>query len=201
MVFNKLVNMKKVFRIFWILYYRVLFKYKSIPFGGSMRICNRIYLNIKCNTNIKIGNEFGFSSGGGYNPLARNIKGALAMEENSTLIIGDNVGISSSCLRIYDYLVIKDRVKIGADCIIIDSDGHSLDFQERGNSKMDRLMAKKAGITINEDVLIGTRCIILKGVSIGARSIIGSGSVVSKNIPPGEIWAGNPIKFIKKLKN
>lgn len=53
-------------------------------------------------------------------------------------------------------------------------------------------------MVINDNVFIGARCIILKGVTIGSKSIIGAGSVVTKNIPEGEIWAGNPAKFIKK---
>ena len=52
---------------------------------------------------------------------------------------------------------------------------------------------------IEDDVLIGTRCIILKGVTIGARSVIGSGSVVTKSIPPDCIAAGNPCKVVKSI--
>ena len=54
-------------------------------------------------------------------------------------------------------------------------------------------------IVIEDDVLIGTRCIILKGVTIGARSIIGSGSVVVKSIPADCIAAGNPCKIIRYI--
>ena len=50
-------------------------------------------------------------------------------------------------------------------------------------------------------MFIGANSIILKGVTIGERSIIGAGSVVTKNIPDDEIWAGNPAKFIRKINN
>ena len=56
-----------------------------------------------------------------------------------------------------------------------------------------------APITIEDDVWIGAQCVILKGVTIGARSIIGAGSVVTKSISPDCIAAGNPCKIIKKL--
>ena len=46
---------------------------------------------------------------------------------------------------------------------------------------------------------MGTHTIILKGVTVGAKSIIGAGSVVTKSIPDGEIWAGNPAHFIRKI--
>lgn len=46
---------------------------------------------------------------------------------------------------------------------------------------------------------MGAHTIILKGVTVGAKSIIGAGSVVTKSIPDGEIWAGNPAHFIRKI--
>lgn len=55
-------------------------------------------------------------------------------------------------------------------------------------------------IVIEDDVLIGARSIVLKGVTIGARSVIGAGSVVVKDIPADCIAAGNPCKVIKYLK-
>ena len=54
-------------------------------------------------------------------------------------------------------------------------------------------------IVIEDDVWIGAHSIILKGVTIGARSIIGAGSIVTKDIPCDCIAAGNPCKVKKKL--
>ena len=52
---------------------------------------------------------------------------------------------------------------------------------------------------IEDNVFIGANCIILKGVKIGDRSIIGTDSVVTKNVPSDQIWAGNPAKFIREI--
>ena len=53
-------------------------------------------------------------------------------------------------------------------------------------------------IKIGKNCLIGCNVTILPGVTIGDNAVIGAGSVVSKNIPEGEVWGGCPIKFIKK---
>ena len=56
-----------------------------------------------------------------------------------------------------------------------------------------------APVSIGDDVFIGTQVMILKGVNIGERSIIGARSLVVKDVPEGEIWAGNPARFIRKI--
>ena len=110
------------------------------------------------------------------------------------------------CLRLWanSSITIGNHVKIGGDCILLDSDAHSLDYhmrrvEERIATPKYMSAVKTAPIVIEDDVLIGTRCIILKGVTIGARSVIGSGSVVTKSIPPDCIAAGNPCKVVKSI--
>ena len=50
------------------------------------------------------------------------------------------------------------------------------------------------------DVFIGTRAIILKGVTIGAGAIVGAGAVVAKDVPPYSVVVGNPARIIKELR-
>ena len=73
--------------------------------------------------------------------------------------------------------------------------------QNRRNRSTDSINAIKLPIVIEDDVFIGARTIINKGVKIGARSIIASGSVVVCDIPSDCIAGGNPCKVIKLLKN
>ena len=143
-----------------------------------------------------------------FNPLCRNICGCMfTVYPSSRIIIGDNSGISSACLWASTSITIGNYVKIGGDCIIMDTDAHSLNFNIRRSIekneqgyRVDGLAAATAPIIIEDDVLIGTRCIILKGVIIGARTVIGSGSVVTKSIPADCIAAGNPCRVIKYIE-
>lgn len=55
-----------------------------------------------------------------------------------------------------------------------------------------------APVVIGDNVFIGMDVLILKGVTIGEGAIVAARSVVSKSIPAGEVWGGNPAKFIRK---
>jgi UDP-2-acetamido-3-amino-2,3-dideoxy-glucuronate N-acetyltransferase len=52
---------------------------------------------------------------------------------------------------------------------------------------------------VEDGASIGSGATLLAGITIGAGAIVGAGSVVTKSVPPGEIWAGNPAKFIRKV--
>ena len=57
----------------------------------------------------------------------------------------------------------------------------------------------KGDIIVGDDVWIGYRSTILSGVEIGKGAIIAAGSVVTKDVPAGELWMGSPAKFYKKV--
>ena len=154
-----------------------------------------------------IGDNFTFTSGNGLNPITSNTIGELRLDDQAELIIGDNCGMSSAVLWAYKSITIGNNVLIGGGCLIMDSDRHSIDYRIRNGNirdekgkKIDTQSAKTAPIVIEDDVLIGARVIILKGVKIGARSIIGAGSVVTKDIPSDVIAGGNPCKVIQSIK-
>lgn len=52
---------------------------------------------------------------------------------------------------------------------------------------------------IEEGVSIGSAAVVLCGVTIGQGAVIGAGAVVTKNVPAGEVWVGNPARFLKKV--
>lgn len=100
---------------------------------------------------------------------------------------------------------IGNNVVIGANTRLNDSNDHCINYLERRMEReckdWSKLNIDHAPIVIEDDVFIGACCIISKGITIGARSIVAAGSVVVKSIPADEVWGGNPAKFIKKVSN
>jgi len=173
---------------------------KNIKLLGKVKLSGPITINVQKNATLVLGDNVTISGGLTINPLGRNIHSSIYVGENSMVVIGNHTGMSNVSIWATNKITIGDNVTIGADCLIFDSDIHSLDYMLRKNPKTDVPNAKSLPIIIEEDVFIGTRCIITKGVTIESRSIIAAGSVVTKNIPPDEIWGGNPAKFIKNIQ-
>lgn len=88
---------------------------------------------------------------------------------------------------------IGDNVMVGPNCSLI-TITHDLNAEERAKG----LMQAKP-ITICDNVWIAADVVVLPGVTIGAKSVIGAGSVVTRDVPPGAVMAGNPARFIKPV--
>lgn len=192
----KLLNLSTTFRIkLYPRINRMTLKAHGVVFGKNLCVPGKVLWSI-CGGKIKIGDNFYFSSGYGVNPISSNLQGAIYLENGASLKIGNNVGMSSTRMWIHDSVTIGDNVKVGACVLITDTDAHPLDYLARRTSNDG---TKSAPIVIEDDVWVGAHSIILKGVTIGARSIIGAGSVVTKNIPADCVAAGNPCKVIKSI--
>lgn len=175
----------------------IKFRLKRITIGRHFRALGNVGLDIK--GRLTIGNDFRCNSGIMNNPMGVNINSFLRVGKGAEMTIGNNVGISSTVLWCDNKITIGDNVRIGARTIITDSDAHSLDPVLRQNYEIDAKNAKTAPVIIGKSVFIGTSCIICKGVSIGENSVIGAGSVVTKDVPANVIAAGNPCKVIRNL--
>lgn len=185
-------------------------KILQIPSGIYNYLCVKIK-HVKHGKNLQLNGLVKFHGSGSFifgenvtinsdpdiNPSAGGMRSHLACKEGAVLKIGDHVGISLCAITAANSVVIEDDVLIGSNCMITDTDFHSIDFEKRNSPNDDTV--KTAPVLIKKGVFIGARSIILKGVTIGEYSVIGAGSVVTKSVPNGEIWGGNPAKFIKKL--
>jgi len=140
---------------------------------------------------IEMGDDVTLISCARFNPLspARRVS-LITNTPEARIRIGDGVGISSSVISCFTSITIGNNTLIGADCLIIDSDFHGLPL---GENKP----VKSAPVEIGDHVFIGARSIILKGVKIGNKAIIGAGSVVSADVPENSVVAGNPAQIVR----
>lgn len=182
--------------------YKNLMKLRLLGINHGRNCTIHGHLNIKLsgNSELTIGDNFYYSSGRSINPLCSNRRGCICVNDGAKISIGNNVGMSSTILWAHKSIVIGDNVKIGGCVTILDSDAHSLYWKKRRSVDEDIKCKSDAEVIVENDVLIGMNTLILKGVTIGARSVIGAGSVVTKSIPADCIAGGNPCKVIKYLK-
>ena len=97
-----------------------------------------------------------------------------------------NQGVRIACTT---EVTIGDNVLIGDETVILDSDYHGV----AGTN------TKSAPVRIESDVWLGTRVIVLRGVTIGEGSVVGAGSVVTRSLPPRTFAAGVPARVIRNL--
>ena len=180
---------------------RIKFRLLGVVLGKKSDMWSKIYLHVGEGATVIIGDYFEFQSGENYNPLCHNTYGSINVLNNATLTIGNESGMSGGTIWATDSITIGDNVKIGANCTIIDGDIHSTDWRRRRDKRPNpkRMEYKHKPIVIGNDVWLGANSIVLKGVTIGDRTVIGAGSVVSKDIPADCIAAGNPCVVVKNL--
>ena len=167
--------------------------YLRLPYDSSWTIHGRMIIvrpnlfHKKCV--LKIGKNF-------HNSFGIIQPNLLKLNPGAHILIGDNVGISGSTISSTKRIFIGNNVLIGSGCVICDSDAHPIHPLDRQNHEL----TKSSPITIGNNVFIGARSIILKGVTIGEGAVIGAGSVVTKDVPSMCVYAGNPAILIRKME-
>lgn len=121
-----------------------------------------------------------------------------ASTRDSVIEIGDGAQINNNAFLKSEGpgIRIGRGALIGSEVTIYDSDFHEL-HPERRRSGHPRM----APVDLGENVFVGDRVLILKGVRIGADSVIGAGSVVTSSIPAGVIAAGNPARVLRPISD
>jgi acetyltransferase-like isoleucine patch superfamily enzyme len=113
------------------------------------------------------------------------------MTRQAVVRVGDDCGFSGTVIGAFDSVVLGTHVVCGANTLITDSHWHPEDPRS----------GAPAPVKIGNNVWLGVNSIVLKGVTIGDNSVIGAGSIVTSEIPPNAVAAGNPCRVIKLLNS
>lgn len=192
---NKFVNLLD--SIYWSIetlmctcFMRVSLLMHQIDSGKNVRFYGWTKFKKASSADIVIGANCTFRSKPTSNLIGINRPCIItALEPGARLEIGDNCGFSGTVIGCFSQIILRDQVKCGANTLITDSDWHPEDPRS-GSPKP---------IVIDRNVWLGVNVTVLKGVTIGENSIIGAGSVVTRDIPANVIAAGNPCKIIRNL--
>ncbi len=184
-------------KFFYYIKRKILFWYFHVECGKDLRVRGDISLGWK--VNLKLGDSVTINSGikGNPNPIGNEVTTSFCTVYDGKIVIGNNVGISNSTIYSRESVIIEDDVMIGGGCKIFDTDFHPISYKDRINNIEDKV--KSASVRICKGAFIGADCIVMKGVTIGEKSVIGAGSIVTRSVPPNEVWAGNPARFINKV--
>ena len=143
------------------------------------------------------------------------VSGSFIFETiNGKIIIGNRTFIGGGVFICVDGIEIGNDVMFSWGCTVVDNNSHSIKWSERKNDVVewkrgidenaigkykDWTNVKTARVIIKDKAWIGFNTIILKGIKIGEGAIIGSGSVVTKDVPDWTIVAGNPARIIREI--
>jgi acetyltransferase-like isoleucine patch superfamily enzyme len=100
------------------------------------------------------------------------------LNRNATVVCDEHVSIGRNCA-------------ISWDVVILDTDQH----------EREGLGPSTAPVVIEDDVWIGCRTIVLKGVTIGRGAVVGAGSIVTRDVPAGTLVVGQPARVVRSLRS
>lgn len=171
-----------------------------LPESGVISFRGRPFLQFDRGCDIRFGHNFRCNSGK-IHSCDDHECALIRVKRGGHLHIGDNSGMTNASIQCYHAVTIGNYVNIGTGTRIFDTDWHSLNWRDRMSPETDTANGRTAPITIKDHAFIGANTLVLKGVTIGEKSIISAGSVVVKSVPDGEIWGGNPARFIKRIND
>jgi acetyltransferase-like isoleucine patch superfamily enzyme len=176
---------------FKLLLLHIQLKLHGVVYGKKLRgnLCI-----VKNKGKIELGNHVYLDS----RPDGESYKtGLFAHLKCSIIQIGDESLLHGTIIHSRDSVIIGKNCMFGPGVVILDNDSHntSIDPTIRRTGKIVALP-----VIIGNNVWVGMHTIIMKGVHIGDNSIIASGSVITKDVPPNQLFGGNPASFLKNLE-
>lgn len=120
--------------------------------------------------------------------------------QNQTMIFGENLNIGDFChIASLERVEFGNNVLIGSSVFISDHDHGAITFSDLSIAPAERSL-KSSPVVIEDNVWIGEKAIILKGVKVGRNSVVAAGAVVTKSVPPFSVVGGVPANVLKEFR-
>jgi acetyltransferase-like isoleucine patch superfamily enzyme len=168
-------------------------RFKGCSLGQGVRFCGRPVVSVSRGSRLVIGDGVRIQSSLRSNPLGCFQPSILrTLSPRAELVLERQVGISATVLCAAVSIHIGEGTIIGAGAMIVDNDFH----HPVGNfGWADNAVQSAKPVRIGRGAFIGARAIVLKGVTIGDRAVIGAGAVVTCDVPDRHLAVGNPARI------
>lgn len=174
-----------------VLYREPILRYRCAHVGKRLSLWGSVPL-IYGDGEIRVGDD---AQIGGRNTWAVGYK----VSTDARLTIGNRTVVGyQNFLSVAKSVIIGDDTMLASNVQIYDNPNHPLEPDRRLRKESFRL-DETAPVVIGRNVWLATGCIVLPGVTIGDGSVVGAGSVVTRDIPPYTLAAGNPARVIRSL--
>ena len=181
-----------LWRDFWrIFYYQPMFRTRCDSCGKNL------YLYHSGQGIPYIIGDIGITIGDNVKLFDRIALAGLTVGSRSRLTIGDNTDIPHPIS-----IFVADEVSIGSNCLIVstliaDNPGHTMNYETRLGERVD--LERVGKVRIGDYAWAGHSSMIIGNVTVGAGAVIAAGAVVTRDVPPFCVVAGNPARPVKKL--
>jgi len=193
---DSLLHLPKVITVIFAPLTKLILVLNGVKFGKGVKVYG--IPRIENRGKITLGNNMRLNSARcTYN--SGNMEGGVLLRtsKQGSIKVGDEVYLNGTSIISEESVTLGNRIMIGANTVIMDTNTHNVPYKDRLR-RWDKITRKP--VVIEDDVWIGDKCFVMKGVRIGKGSIIGAGSVVMRNVEQCSIYAGNPAVFVKKIE-
>ena len=183
-------------RLAWTPAIRIYFALHGVAWGRGWRVYGRPLIQRHRGSRIALGDGLEMRSWFGANPLGARRCVLATWAPDARIELGADVGLTGAVICARTHIRIGRAVTIGANVTITDTDFHPLEPAAR---RRDFQAGTSAPVVLEDECFVGMHALILKGTRIGRGAVVGAGSVVVGEVPPGAIVAGNPARVIRMV--
>lgn len=171
-------------------------QFRGVRLQGPVEFVGRPILSVWKDSTLELGAGVRLNSAPRANPLGCFQPCVLrTLLPGARLRLGPRVGLSAAAICAAKSIEIGESTILGAGAMIVDTDFHHPVGEWEWN---DDLAAGAQPVKIGRGVFIGARAIVLKGVTIGDRAVVGAGAVVTRDVPARGVVAGNPARLLNE---